>query len=110
MSVRTEQNMLKERVRSILLVDESTRNSDDKLYLAVINQIAWEKGLNPSEISIANFLINRKMYGFPSYESVGRARRKWQEADETLRADINVEAMREIREGEYVEWATSTRN
>lgn len=107
MSVRSEQEKLKERVRTILVTDERTRNSDDRLYLAVINQLCGEKGINPKQIALPNFFLNRKMYGFPSYESVGRCRRKWQEKDETLRADVDVEAMREIREEEYREWATN---
>lgn len=105
MSVKTEQRKLQERVRTILLVDEDARSSDDRLYLAVINQISAEKGFNPNGITLPNFLLKRKAYGFPNYESVGRARRKIQENDETLRADPNVEAMRELKEEEYREWA-----
>lgn len=105
MSVRSEQNMLKERVRTILLADESTRNSDDRLYLAVCYQVSAERGINLTQLPVTSFLSQRKAFGFPSYESVGRARRKLQEKDETLCSAEQVERMRAKREKEYEEWA-----
>lgn len=105
MSVRDEQNQLKERVRTILLEDETTRNSDDKLYLSLIYKMSAEKGINISQLPTTSFFSHRKSYGFPSYESVGRCRRKLQEHDESLCSAEQVERLRAKRELEYTEWA-----
>lgn len=102
-----EMNQLKVRVNSILLVDEKTRNNDDRLYLAVCKQIAYEIGIDLDKMSTTTFLLQRKNMGFPSYESVGRARRKEQELHAELRADANVQAMRELREEEFRKWAVA---
>lgn len=110
MGVRKEMTQLQERVRSILLTDERTRNSDDRLYIAIVNQICGEKGIVPNTITFSNFFTNRKELGFPSYESVGRARRKLQEHDESLRADERVETVRILREEGFREWAIGKMN
>lgn len=110
MGVRKEMTQLQERVRSILLTDERTRNSDDRLYIAIVNQICGEKEIDPSSISISKFFTTRKEYGFPSYESVGRARRKLQEHDESLRADEKVEQARILRAEDFKEWAIGKMN
>lgn len=100
-----EQNLIKEIVKYVLTVDEFARDNNDRLYLAVICIIARNKGISLNNHNILVFLTNRKAWGFPTYESVTRARRKWQEKDPSLRASDNVEAMREIKEKEYKEWA-----
>lgn len=107
MSVRNEQNMLKVRVKSILETDELSRDSDDRLYLAVLYQISAERGINLVQLPVTSFFSQRKAYGFPSYESVGRCRRKLQEDDESLCSTEQVERMRAKREKEYEEWAVT---
>lgn len=105
-SVSTEQRKLKVIVENILRADPSTRNDNDRLVMAVYIQIAYEKGIMIQNHSFTTVISCRKSWGLPSYESVTRCRRKLQEADPSLRSDDNVEAMREVREEEYREWAT----
>lgn len=107
MSVKLEQRILKERVRTILLVDDRTRNDNDRLYLAVITQLGAERGVNLDNTSVCKFFLHRKEWKFPTYEAVTRCRRKLQEEDKTLRSDDNVQAMRELREEEYRKWAVA---
>ena len=105
MSIKAEQEKLQTKVKRILIEKPYTRNSDDLLYAEMLKSVATEKGISLADHSIITLLVNRKVFGLPSYESVGRARRKLQETDETLRADDNVEAMREMLAEEYKEWA-----
>lgn len=109
MSVRLENQKLHEVVKSILYIDKETRNNNDRLYLAVITQLSAEKGINLHQMSVPTFFSSRVRCGFPTYESVTRVRRKCQEEDKTLLADDDVQAMRELREEEYRDWAVGKR-
>lgn len=105
MSIKAEQEKLQTKVKRILIEKPYTRNSDDLLYAEMLKSVATEKGISLADHSIITLLVNRKVFGLPSYESVGRARRKLQETDETLRADDNVQAYREMLAEEYKDWA-----
>lgn len=105
MSVRTEQNKLRAIVQSVLLTDEDTRNCNERLVVAVYNIILAERGTTLQGKEFINIMLNRKQMGLPSFESVTRCRRKLQEEDPSLRSDDNIQAMREIREYEFKEWA-----
>lgn len=107
MSVRLEQNKLKEYVRQILITDERTRNDNDRLVCALYTMLLSERGACLQQLSFMSVMLNRKAYKLPSYESVTRCRRKLQEQDETLKSDDNVQAMREVMEQEYKEWAVA---
>lgn len=107
MSVRTEQRKLQEYVKQILTTDEQTRNCNERLVVAVYSVLLAERGTVLQGKEFINIMLNRKAYKLPSFESITRCRRKLQEQDETLRADSNVQAMRELRETEYREWAVS---
>lgn len=87
-------------VNLILQNKPYTRNSDDILYLAVIESMS----VNVHSHSIADFFLNRSISCLPSFESVSRARRKAQELYPELRAVANVEAARELREEAYREF------
>lgn len=100
-----EKRRIYEIVESILYTDESTRNNDDRLYLAVCNQIACEKGINLERVAVPSFLLHRKANGFPDFETVTRYRRKAQEKDENLRSNDTVYRFRAEREMEFREWA-----
>lgn len=106
-SVSVEQNKLKEVVKNILIADKQTRNDNDRLVLAVYIQLCFYKGIILNDRTYSSVMINRKTWGLPSYESVTRCRRKLQEEDKTLRSDDNIQAMRELREEEYREWAVN---
>jgi hypothetical protein len=88
-------------VREILEQDTRARNSDDYLYYMVCSQI--------NEIMVHlpfwKVMLNRKDYKFPSFESVGRARRHLQSKFPELSADADVEAQRELNEEVFEEYA-----
>lgn len=105
MSVRLEQNKLREYVRYVLLTDEQARNCNERLIVAVYCMLLSERGACIQNLSFVDVMLKRKAWKLPSFESITRERRKLQEQDETLRGDINVQAMRELREMEFKEWA-----
>lgn len=72
------------------------RNSDDKLYYYVCRLVAEKKGIDLNRISVASFLVNSRKNGFPAFETVRRTRQKAQECDCSLRADVDVQAQREL--------------
>lgn len=86
---------LKEFVKPILEQSEPTRNSDDVLYFQVCTKLLGDN------LSLKHVLLNRKDLRIPSYESVGRARRKLQEDYPELRARPEVEERREELAQEY---------
>ena len=88
-------------VKDILEQDLFARNSDDYLYYMVCTRI--------NEIFVHlpfwKVMLNRKKYKFPSFESVGRARRHLQSKFPELSADADVEAQRELNEEVFKEYA-----
>lgn len=92
-------------VKAILEEDKQSRNSDNFLYLKVIEHVADQKGINLYGISIPMFLISMKENGFPPFESVRRTRQKIQAAFPELTACDDVEAMRAAQEYEYRAYA-----
>lgn len=87
-------------VTQILEKNPKTRNSDNELYIAVIEEI----GQGNSDKPIGEILLNLKSLGLPCYESVGRARRKIQSEREDLRANDVVQDFRTERQIEFSEF------
>ena len=52
-------------VKEILTMDERARNSDSFLYFRVIEAIGKRNGVNINRISVAAFLLNMGLWGFP---------------------------------------------
>jgi hypothetical protein len=52
-------------VKEILTEDERARNSDSFLYFRVIETIGKRNGMNINKISVAAFLLNMGLWGFP---------------------------------------------
>ena len=109
MSVRLDNNKLMEVVRSALSTDEQTRNCNERLIVAVYGIILADKGAVLQGKDFINVMLNRKQLGLPSFESVTRVRRMVQAEDPSLKSDDNIQAMREIREVEFKEWAVTRR-
>ena len=65
------------KVRAILEKDEEARNDDMTLYLAVCNACLKGTGAMP----FAEVMSQYRHLGLPSFESVGRTRRKLQEKE-----------------------------
>ena len=92
-------------VKEILTTDERARNSDSFLYFRVIETIGKRNGMNIDGISVAAFLLNMGMWGFPKFESVRRTRQKIQEHCPELAACKAVEGFRAEKEKIYREYA-----
>lgn len=101
MKINTISNM----VKGILRQKEECRNSDNELYLAVLRQVASEKGIDIDDMSIPTLFLRMSEFGLPSIESVGRARRKIQECHPELRANDTVSGFRMEREEEFIDYA-----
>lgn len=81
-------------VKTILEEHPQTRNSDNLLYVKVLEQRAEENGVNLYGISIPLLLLNMKDYGFPGFETVRRTRQKLQATYPELAACENVQLAR----------------
>ena len=92
-------------VRPILENDERARNSDDYLYLKVVKQIQKQTVPAAPSLMFENVMLHREEMGFPSYETVGRVRRKLQEQNPELRACKTVEAYRKENEAAFKAYA-----
>ncbi len=88
-------------VRSVLEKNKSTREDDHLLYKEVLRKI------DPLLVN-DNFeksFTNAKKLGLPVFESVSRARRKLQSANEDLRGSIENQKAREERQMDMFEYA-----
>ena len=88
---------LEDLVMRILQTDKDTRNSDNKLYLAVIDNLV----LNGSQLPISEVLLNQKRLGIPPFESVSRCRRRLQSTFPNLRGDDEVLSGRRKKERKF---------
>ena len=84
-----------------------TRGDDDLLYLNVLVKL---DGKRPTEdlivdMRLAAFFTNRKRYGFPSFESVSRCRRKAQEEHPDLRPCEKIQEARRTKQDEFYKWS-----
>lgn len=88
-------------VKDILVNDPQSRNSDEYLYYKVCKSV----GCRFLHLPFSQVIVNRKAYGLPSYESVGRARRKLQETHPELAGNSTVEAHRMLNEEVFKDYA-----
>lgn len=99
-----ELKSIKNHVKKILEYDPQARNSDDHLYLKLIEEALTADGeIAPPAcvMSIDFFFRNRKKLNIPSYETVRRARQKVQEQFSELRACEAVDSERIVLEEEF---------
>lgn len=94
-------------VKAILESNEQARNSDNVLYLKILEYHSEQKGIDLSAMSIPAFLLEMKQYGFPAFETVRRSRQKVQEAYPDLAASGIVGKRRAKKEETYREFAKS---
>lgn len=93
-------------VKSILETDVDSRNSDNSLYLKVLIEIAEEKGIDITCVSVVLYLSSLAGTVFPPFESVRRARQKLQRRYPELAASKEVREFRAENEEVYEEYAT----
>lgn len=92
-------------VKSILEVDEQSRNSDSILYLRVLERVADEYGIKLDFLTVKRFLTSMNILPFPPFESVRRARQKAQQTNPELASAGRVSAMRMENEKIYRAYA-----
>ena len=103
-----ELKQLKDIVIETLKQFDFTRGDDDLLYLNVLIKLDAKI---PTEnlivdMRLADFFTYRKRYGFPSFESVSRCRRKAQEENPALRPREAIQKGREIQQERCYNFAT----
>lgn len=91
-----KQKQVEKTVKAILTEHPQTRNDDHWLYY----QYVCRNG-RPDGTPFTVIFISYKLYGFPSFESVGRARRRVQQKCPELRGDKGTQTARENLEKEY---------
>ena len=89
------------KVRAVLQKDEEARNDDMLLYLKVCNGCLKDTGAMPFAEVIAQY----KYLGLPSFESVGRTRRKLQAEHPELLGSIRIQKLRAKQEQNYRRYA-----
>ncbi len=89
------------KVKAILQKDEEARNDDMTLYLKVCNACLKGTGAMP----FAEVMSQYKYLGLPSFESVGRTRRKLQAQFPELRGNARMEKLRAAGEKAYRKYA-----
>ena len=92
-------------VRLMLKQHPETRNSDNRLYLKVLEVLGKEKGFDINSMSMTHFLLHMKDYNLPSIESVGRCRRKVVETHPELAGNDTVEGYRTMNEETFREYS-----
>ena len=76
-------DIYKSRVHRILVEDRDARNSDKVLFIKVIKETFPELAKMPLEVAMMH-------EDLPSWDSITRARRRWQEFNEDCMSDIQI--------------------
>jgi len=105
MSKSKELQTTTELVQGILERCPEARNSDNVLYIKVLNAYGEQKGINLENMSVLRFFMNIKDIGVPSIETVGRCRRKIVEAHPELGGNDTVEGYRRVNEKTFKQYA-----
>lgn len=92
-------------VKDILEKEPKARNSDNYLYLRVLQIIGKRNGIDIDNMSVIRFFLELKKLGFPAFESVRRTRQKLQHDIPELVGNDTVEGQRALNEGIYREYA-----
>ena len=100
-----ELNTTTELVKNILEEYPETRNSDNALYIQVLNVYGKHKGINLENMSVLRFFMQIKDIGVPSIETVGRCRRKIVETHPELAGNDVVEGHRTLNEESFRAYA-----
>lgn len=96
---------VKKLVTEMLTEDARTRNSDYFLFLRICQKIADENNIDLNGISVVSFLLDKKQYPFPPFETVRRNRQKVQRANPELAACEKVQEYRDENEVVFREFA-----
>lgn len=100
---RRDFDTLQKTVKAILESDSRARNSDDYLYALVCRKLSPDCVNAP----FCRVISDRTRWNLPSYESVGRTRRKLQEKYPELEPFEKTKRNRAVLEQEYRDYARS---
>lgn len=92
---------IESKVRAVLEKDEEARNDDMLLYLKVCNSYLKDTGVMP----FAEVMLQYRYLGLPSFESVGRTRRKLQAKFPELTGSVRAQKLRSAGEKAYRKYA-----
>lgn len=67
-------NTTRDMVKEILKADPATRDDDNKLFAAIFARCCDKMGIDVKLYTAYDFFNIGKIYGFPAYETVHRAR------------------------------------
>lgn len=95
----------KELVHMILSESEAARNSDNDLYIKVLEYYGRILGVDFDRVSVTSFFKYMKRNGIPPIETVGRCRRKAQEQCPWLRGNDFVQDARRDLEDQFKDFA-----
>jgi len=98
-----------ELVKDLLEKYPKARNSDNYLYIKVLQHKGAAKGINLEQMSVFNFFMRIKELDVPSIETVGRCRRKIVESHPELAGNGDVEAGRMLQEETFRDYARKVR-
>ncbi len=88
-------------VKHILEEDVPSRNSDNTLYLKVLEHYSVKKGIDLGKLSVLEFLKELDRHELPGFETVRRSRQKVQETFPELAASEAVGRSRSKNETAY---------
>ena len=97
-------------VYDILVNNAAARDSDNELYIKVLEYYGAKLGVNFERVTVASFFKHYRSYKIPSIETVGRCRRKLQEEYMYLAASDHVTSERMEREAEFRDYARGVVN
>lgn len=93
-----------ELVKGILERCPEARNSDNVLYIKVLNEYGKQKGIDLENMSIISFFMQMKELGVPPTKTVNRCRRKIVEKHPELAGNDTVEGFRTVNEETFREY------
>lgn len=98
-------------VKTIMEEDKQARNSDSFLYLRVLEVYAKanENPISLYKMTVVDFLLNMKGYGFPPFESVRRNRQLIAAKYPDLAASDDIDAWRTANEEAVREYVREAR-
>lgn len=94
-------------VKNILEQDLEARNTDNYLYLKVLEQYADLKGMSVNTMTVPVLLKEVDQHNLPGFETVRRSRQKVQAAYPELAPSENVSRNRRKTESIYRKYALS---
>ena len=92
-------------VKEVLKSHEKARNCDDYLYYLVCSLVGKQNGFDVDNMQLSHFLLYRREYNLPAFETVRRTRQKIQQHHPELCGCDVVEGYRTVNEEKYRSYA-----